>query len=126
MLEGGKGELNAIAPVVGCIIWCRFRFLSSLLTRALTMALGVEILVGISCRTIREVELVLSMHCTSNFNTVNSGGVDEGLEMVGIMDGCHGRVWLTIEVVMVIKTFSGTPIGDAHSCTTGKLFFQTG
>ena len=77
MPEGGRGELTVVAPVVGCMIWCRFRSLSLSLTRALMMALGVvfgEFLVGISHRTIREAELVLSMHCTSNCNTVDSGG----------------------------------------------------
>jgi len=78
-------------------------------------------LVGISHRTIRVVDLVLSMHCMSNCNAVDSGGVEEWFEMVGRRDGCCGGVKSTVKVVMVIVTSNGTPMGDACSHSTGNI-----
>jgi len=44
------------------------------------------------------------------------------MEVVGIMDGCHGGVWLTVKVVMVIMTSDSTLMGDS----TGKIILQQG
>jgi len=100
--------------------------LGSVSTRVSTTALRVvvaEILVGISHRTVRGVKLLLSLHCTSNCNTVNSCGVREGLSMVIVGVRCRGGMRSTVKVVMVIMTSVGIPMGKAHSRRMGKLIF---
>jgi len=41
MSEGGRGESTVVALMAGCVIQCRVRFLSVLLTQASMTALGV-------------------------------------------------------------------------------------
>jgi len=104
-------------------VQCWFGLRSSSSTYTSIAALDVvfeEFLVGNSHRTVRFVELVRLKHRSSNCNTINSGGVGEGWEMVGVSDGHHGEVLLTVKVVMVIMTSDGTPMGEPRSRGTGK------
>jgi len=84
---------------------------------------GREFLVGISCRTIGEIDLSLLMHQVPNFNAVNSSGVMEGLGVFGVVVGCHGEMQSSGRIIMVIMTSIGTPMGDTCSHSTGKIIF---
>jgi len=71
-----------VASIV--MVQCEFVLtLSSI--RALMAVLVVvirEILVGISCRTIRDGKLSMLLHCTSDFDANNSSEVEEWLWML--------------------------------------------
>jgi len=78
------------------------------------------------CRIDRLQELCCLLPHASNFEVVNTCGQREGPDGVGGRDGHQEMVWSTIKVAMVIMASDGMPTGDAHSHSTGKLFFGAG
>jgi len=82
-----------------------------------------EILVGISRRPVRLVEIGQLMPHASNFDTFDNCKEEECLKMVSGLDGHQEVVRSTVEVAMVFMASNGTPTGVSRSRSTEEIIF---